>query len=194
MSGLQYDGLFGWVAQSGVSGIKYSGSNYTGSRLVRYYEKNVGFSASDKDILMVSPYEQDDTINILLTVEEFDENICVPANEEKPIKMWSTEGRPLGASDFSRDINASVTCAGNGEEGVFLAFLISDPSEVVKFYDKMKSSQMFNNTLNMDVSVSGYGVKDENGLFRTKLMRLEIPTTKFVETYDAIKKEMDLKH
>lgn len=38
-SGLQFDGLFGWVAQSGVSGIKYSATNYTGSRLVGYYEK-----------------------------------------------------------------------------------------------------------------------------------------------------------
>lgn len=57
---------------------------------------------------------------------------------------------------------------------------------IVKFYDKMKSSQMFNNPLDLEVGISGYGVKDESGRFGIKLIRLEIPTTNFVETYDAI--------
>lgn len=149
-------------------------------------KNNIGFIADDESILMVMPYKQDDSINILLTVEEFDENICVPAHEEKPIKIWSTEGRSLGGGDVSRDINASVSCVGNDKEGVALAFSISEPSEVVKFYDKMKSSQMFNNPLHLEVGVSGYGVKDESGRFGIKSMHLYVPTTNFVETYDAI--------
>lgn len=185
-SGLQYDGFFGWVAQSGVCGIQYSATNYTGSRLISYYDKKIGFIADDQSILMVMPYKQDDSINILITVEEFDENICVPDHEETPITIRSLESRPLIGDGF-KNINAALSCVENDKKGVALAFSISQPSEVAKFYGNMKQKQMFqNDTLAMEASVSGYGVKSDLPQFRGRTIRLDIPTINFVETYDAI--------